>query len=183
VAIALAGATAMIVSAVVRTAEARSARYGDIVLVPVATRPLRLGATVRSGDITMRAMPRAFVPEGAVVRDATGRTVIVPVVAGEVVLAAKLAPAGLNGVAALLRPGERALAVPVGPGTPPLALGDRVDVLATAPDSGTTALVADGARVLGIDERAVTIAVRPANAAPVAAALAAGTITLALAAP
>jgi Flp pilus assembly protein CpaB len=151
--------------------------------VPVARRSIRAGAVLRTSDIEFRDMPRAFLPSGTVAARSVGRTVVVPISAGEVLLASKLAPDGLHGVAALLRDGERALAVPVGAGTPPLELGDQVDVLATAPDGADTVVAAHGARVVGLDDRAVTVAIDAVDAPGVAAALAAATVTLALAAP
>ena len=66
--------------------------------------------------------------------------------------------------------------------TPPLTAGDLVDVVAT-PTDGATEVVARRARVVGLDDRAVTVAVRAADAPAVASALAAATVTLALAAP
>ncbi len=66
------------------------------------------------------------------------------------------------------------------PGTPPLSVGDRVDVLATPPNSASSVVLAHGARVVGVDDRAVTVAVRPDEAPAVAGALAAATVTLAL---
>jgi hypothetical protein len=72
--------------------------------------------------------------------------------------------------------------VPTGPGTPPLAPGDLVDVLATIPETGETDVVASRGRVLAADDRAVTVAVQPEDAPAVAAALASATVALALAA-
>jgi Flp pilus assembly protein CpaB len=181
-ALALALVTGVFIAGVVRGAEDRAARFGDVRTVLIAKRALPQGAVVRAVDVVDRAMPAAFIPDGRLETQPVGRTVVVPVAAGEVLLASKLAPAGLSGVAALLRPGERALALPAGPGTPPLSLGNRVDVLATAPDGSAADVVARAARVVGVDERAVTIAVHPDDAPAVAAALAAGTVTLALAA-
>jgi Flp pilus assembly protein CpaB len=182
-ALALALVTGVFVAGVVRGAEERAARYGDVRRVLVARRSVPSGAVLRAADVVERVMPQAFIPRGLLARSPVGRTVVVPLVAGEVLLASKVAPDGLRGVTALLRAGERALALPVGPGTPPLAIGDRVDVMATAPDGSDTAVVAKAARVVGVDERAVTVAVHPADAPGVAAALAAATVTLALAAP
>jgi Flp pilus assembly protein CpaB len=180
--VALAALTGTLVAGLVRAAEQRAAAFGDLRSVPVARRSLPTGAVVRAADIVVRRMPAAFIPAGAAAPDAVGRTVVVPMVAGEVVLASKLAPGGRRGVTALLLDGERALAVPIGPGTPPLHVDDRVDVLATEPGEGDTVVVADGARVVGVDDKAVTVAVDVDDAPAVAAALANATVTLALAA-
>ncbi len=182
VAIALAVVTGVFIAGLIRDAEESAARYGTTRPVLVARRSVPAGTVLRPGDVTEREMPIAFLPAGPLARSPVGHATVVPLIAGEVLLAAKLAPTGLRGVAALLRGDERALAVPVGPGTPPLAVGDRVDVLATDPSDGTTTVVARAARVVGADDRAVTVAVLPAEAPAVAAALAAATVTLALAA-
>ena len=108
-------------------------------------------------------------------------------------VAARVAPDGLAGVAALVPAGWRAVAVPsagggLGADARRCAVGDRVDVLATfdvldptdgrapsrpapsptAPSSSTSATTA------------VTVAVPAADAARVAFAAARGTVTLAL---
>lgn len=179
-AIALASVTGVVIAGLVRGAEEQAAQYGSVREVLVARRHVAAGAVLRAGDVTTAQMPAAFVPRVDLARSPVGRTVIVPLEPGEVVLASKMAPEGLTGIAALLRRGERALAVPTGPGMPPLERGDAVDVLATANDTGETALVASRARVLSADEEAVTIAVHPDDASGVAAALATATVTLAL---
>ena len=77
----------------------------------------------------------------------------------------------------------------LGTDTPPLRLGDRVDVLATFdvldPTDGSggaepTGAVADGALVVDVSDDAVTVAVPATDAARVAFAVARGTVTLAL---
>jgi len=122
-ALALALVTGVFVAGVVRGAEDRAARFGAMRTVLVAARALPAGGRVRDGDVARREMPAAFVPSAVAATDPAGRTLLVPMAAGEVFLAAKLAPSGLHGVAALLVPGERALALPVGPGTPSLEIG------------------------------------------------------------
>jgi hypothetical protein len=116
------------------------------------------------------------------------------------VVAARLAPAGLVGAAALVPAGERAVAVPTGPApTPPLVVGDRVDVLAVlpaapAPEAGDRprgvgapgvsdpafALV-EQAAVVDVADGVVTVAVPEADAPRVAWALGHGSVVLALA--
>lgn len=180
-ALALALVTGVFIAGVVRGAEERASRFGAVRTVLVSRRALPAGARLRAADVDARVMPAAFVPRAPLAKQPIGRTLLVPVAAGEVLLAAKVAPDGLSGVAALLRPGERALALPLSPGTPPLAVGDRVDVLATPPNSASSVVVARAARVVGVDDRAVTVAVQPDDAPNIATALAAGTVTLALA--
>ena len=104
-------------------------------------------------------------------------------------MAGQLAPDGRRGLAALLPPGSRAVAVPNG--RPGLALvrGDQVDVLATFDPAGVsdgappTFPVALGALVVDVGDESASVAVSPDEAARVAFALASGVVTLALAAP
>jgi Flp pilus assembly protein CpaB len=184
----LAALTGVVVFRLVGRAEAAAAHYGSVRAVPVAVRAVPAGELVRPGDVDMRDVPAAFVPSGRLLPGAVaGRTALVPIAAGEVVLASKLAPEGEQGVAALLPAGAKALAVPVGPGTPPLARGNRVDVLASfevadaPPGTDPTFPVAVAAVVLKVvPDKAVTIAVTPDEAPRVAFAIAKATVTLAL---
>lgn len=177
---------AALTGAVVRTSLARSSalldELGPLRPVPVVVRPVAVGEVVGDGDVEVGRRPSSMIPSGITTVDSVvGRVALVPLLAGEVVAASKLAPDGLRGAAALLPDGMRALAVPAGPGgRPPLSVADRVDVLVTVADS--TVVVAAGAVVLALDDEsdAVTVAV-PADEAPaVASAIATGTITLAL---
>jgi Flp pilus assembly protein CpaB len=131
-------------------------------------------------------------------------------VAGEPVVASRLAPHGLTGTAALVAPGERAVTVPPGPAAaPPLVVGDLVDVLTVLPvgpggagehgdrgehgdgdgdhgdgDGGGEApafVLVEQAAVVDVTDGAVTVSVPAADAPRVAWALASGTVVLALA--
>jgi Flp pilus assembly protein CpaB len=181
----LAALTAVVVSGLVGRASAAAAPYGSVRSVPVVVRPVAAGEVVRPADVSSRRVPAAFVPAGAVGR--VGRVAVVPLGRGEVLLASKLAGAGEKGVAALLPDGAKALAVPVGPGMPPLERGNRVDVLASfevadaPPGTEPTFPVAVNAVVLAVDpDTAVTLAVSPTESPRVAFAIAKATVTLAL---
>ncbi|MDQ3145789.1 MAG: hypothetical protein M3R01_02450, partial [Actinomycetota bacterium] len=146
------------------------------------------GVTVGAGDTELRPFPAGLVPPGALGDHVDGAVVTSSILAGEVVLDARLGPAGLSPTVALLPPGTRGLAVPAGPGTVPLARGDLADVLATfdpglAEGGEPTVAVARSALVVHVDEEAVTIAVTADQSPRVAFALAAGAVTLALSSP
>jgi pilus assembly protein CpaB len=177
----LAVATAMIVSRAVSRAEATAARYGSPRPVVVATRDLMAGAVIGPGDIEMRRLPRALVPEGTLTTMPAGRTVVVPLFRGEPVLRTKVAPAGLRGVAALLPIGTRAVTVPAGPAPAPVRVGDIVDVLASFETDGSgepTFAVAVEAVVVDVEEGTVTVAVRPSEVTRVVFAATAGVVSL-----
>jgi Flp pilus assembly protein CpaB len=184
--VALAGFTALTVAGQVERAGAQAARYGRLRPVVTATRAVEVGSVVQPADVAVRAMPAAFLPEGALgaTSAVVGRTVVVPLFRGGAVLAGNLAPAGLAGVAALLPPDTRALAVPSGPTSVALRRGDRVDVLATfdPPPAGEepTFAVAEAALVVDVGPEAVAVAVASQDAKRVAYAAAAGVVTLAL---
>lgn len=196
VASAVAAATGLVVSHQVGEASDRAAQLGGLRLVPVAARPVAAGHVLRASDVSVRRLPAAAVPDGPVARSPAGHPTLVPLAAGEVLLAAKLAPDGLRGIAALLPAGMRAMAVPVTAGGLALEPGHHVDVLATfdteagasaeaggeAPgEAGApTFPVATGALVIDAGEESVTVAVSPDEAPRVAFALARGIVTLAL---
>ena len=182
----LAALTASTVAHNVGRASAQAARYGRLRPVVTAARPVEVGSVLRLADVAVRGIPAAFVPDGALAAAAAvvGRTVVVPLFPGEAVVAATLAPDGLQGVAALLPPGTRALAVPTGSASVPLRRGDRVDVLATfdppAPGEDPTFPVAVSALVVDVGADAASVAVWEQEAVRVAYAVASGTVTLAL---
>ena len=115
------------------------------------------------------------------------------IVAGEVVSSRRLAPSGLDGLAALVPSGRRAIAVPTEGTGLRLQVDDRVDVLdpsselsisgGSSGSSGTGDAVARDAIVIAVDDTAVTVAVTEAEARRVATALSHGTPVLALAGP
>jgi Flp pilus assembly protein CpaB len=181
-AVSLALLSALTTARLVGRAASEAARYGGLRPVLVATRAVPVGAPLRAADTAVRRIPAAFVPPGALRSLPTGRRVLVPLFPGQAVLRAHVSPAGVGGLSALLPPGTRALAVPAGEATPPLRVGDTVDVIAVfATDAGAEPAfpVARGARVVAVGAGRVTIAVTPAEAARVAFALAAGQVVLA----
>ena len=184
--VALAAFTASTIAGQVNRAGVQVARYGRLRPVVTAARPVEVGAVLRSADVVVRAMPAAFLPEGAVgaTGEVVGRTVVVPLFRGTPVVAGQLAPDGVVGVAALLPAGGRAVAVPTGPASVALRRGDRVDVLATfdPPPAGEdpTFPVAEAALVVDTGPEAVTLAVEAEEALRVAYAVAAGVVTLVL---
>jgi Flp pilus assembly protein CpaB len=178
----LAAVTFLTISSLVGRASALATRWGPPVDAVVAARSLPAGAVVASGDVLVRRVPSSMVPAAALRRPPVGRALLAPLARGELVTAGRVAPDGVGGLAALLPEGARALAVPVGPGTPPLRRGDRVDVLATFDGGEPTFAVAEGAGVLAVsgEAKSVTVARTPDEAPRVAFALAEGTVTLAL---
>ena len=184
--VALACFTALTVAGQVSRAGAEAARYGGLRPVVTATRAVEVGSVLGPADVAVTSMPSAFVPEGAVEATSAvvGRTVVVPLFRGAAVVAANVAPEGLEGLAALLPSGTRAVAVPGGPESVAVRRGDRVDVLATfdPPPLGEdpTFAVAEGALVVDVGPEAVAVAVPAEDTARVAYAVAAGVVTLAL---
>ena len=184
--VALAAFTASTIAGQVNRAGVQAAQYGRLRPVATAARAVEVGSVLRASDVMVRPMPASYLPEGALTKtdDVVGRTVVVPLFRGSAVVAAQLAPDGLEGVAALLPAGARAVAVPTGPATVALRRGDRVDVLATfdPPPAGEepTFPVAEAALVVDVGPEAVAVAVAPAEAVRVAYAVAAGVVTLVL---
>ena len=187
--IATALAVGWVVSSIVAEADRTRAAWGTTTVVAVATRDIAAGDPLRTADVELVDRPLAVVPDDALDHVPDGRVAATAIGAGEVVVAARLAPVGVTGLAATLPAGSRAIAIPVEVGlAPPLAVGDRVDVLvALAPEAAGAGppgfVVAAGALVVSVDEGAVTVAVSAPAAPRVAVALGHGAVTLALVGP
>jgi Flp pilus assembly protein CpaB len=158
--------------------------------VVVAAADLPPGAVLAAGDLAVARYPSTLRPAGATA-DLTAlvdQTLAGGLRAGEPVTDARLVGAGLTAqlaagqVAAPVRPADVVVSALVRP-------GDRVDVLATAPDAARAEVVAAGALVLaapGPDdagEGLLLLAVDGATAALLAAASTTATLTLSLPPP
>ena len=180
----LAGSAGFLVHGLAAAADDARARWGEPATVAIATRDLPAGDAIAPGDVELRRVPEAVVPDGAATEAPVGEVVSQPVFAGEVVLSDRLAPEGLSGVAALLPPGSRAVAIPADPAVvPPLDPGDAVDVhVAAALDGGfaVPVLVTSRAPVVEVTDQAVTIAVPASQVPDVASAATSGLVSLAL---
>jgi len=156
--------------------------WGPTTSVFVATEVIEVGddvdAAVRRADF-----PAVAVPDDAVMAvDASvvARERIHP---GDVIVAARVSGSGV-GLAERLPEGTSAIAVPSGPGWPPLSVGDVVDLHATlnelAGGQPQTLRVAERAVVVDVADRAVTVAVPRQQVSATANALSRGVITVAL---
>lgn len=179
-------ATGSVVSTLVAQADRTRLAWGTSELVLVAERDLAAGDELRPEDVALVRRPRSMIPASALAELPERATLRAVVLRGEVVVAERLAPSGLTGIAATLPPGTRAVAIPTEPGmAPPLKVGDRVDVLVALPaesagDGPPGFAVAAGALVVAVNEAAVTVAVSRDNAPRIAVALGQGVVTLAL---
>lgn len=172
-----AGAVAAGLTAVVPPPEPR-------VEVLTAARDLPAGAVLTPDDLVVASVPDALLPGGALSgpAGAIGRLVAGPVRRGETLtdvrlLGAGLLPAGGDGseVAVPVRVAEPAAAALV-------EAGDRIDVLAAAPEGGSAAaVVAAGVRVLSVpavgDDPGEGSLLVVAAGRPVAARLAAAAVS------
>lgn len=187
----LAVATGLVVVSLVSSADAARQRWGRARPVAVATRDLAPGDVVDASVVEVRRLPEAAVAPAALAEPPSGSVVRQPVAAGEPLVAERLAPEGVTGVAALVPAGHRAVAIPIGPlAAPPLTIGDLVDVLAVVPvpadgrpppsaDPPSFPLV-EAAAVVDVGEQSITVAVPEADAPRVAWVLANGSVVLAL---
>jgi Flp pilus assembly protein CpaB len=184
----LSAVTGLFAARMVDAARAAQTRWGTGRAVVVMVDDVAAGRVIEAGDVELRSLPPAALPPSALAEPPIGRVATADLYQGEVLVEERVAPEGLVGAAALLPAGTRALAVPSGPGTPPLRVGDTVDVLGTydpllfepAPVEGD-GMVVSGALVIDVSDGAVTVAVDPDDASDVAFALAQGAVTLALA--
>lgn len=182
-ALAAGGATATIVG---RAAEAERS-WGERRTVAVAGRDLAAGDVINGDDVARRALPRAVMPAAAV-DDPVGRVVTAPILAGEPVVEARVAGPDDEGAAALVSEGRAAVALPLETPTPPLRIGDRVDVVAPGvPTLEVGSLparrVARGATVVHSGETALTVAVADDDVTALAAATLQGPVAVVLSGP
>jgi len=162
------------------TARARAPRP-----VLVTTAAVDAGGVLTEANTAVVMRPADERPEGALADLPAGAVASAVLVRGEVVVASRLAPAGLSPAAALLPPGTRGVAVPVGDAPLPVVPGDRVDVVATLPldltgDTGAASVVIEGAVVVLAGDGTVVVGVPAADVATLASALGEGTVQLAL---
>jgi Flp pilus assembly protein CpaB len=170
------------------------ARAGpDLVSVVVAARDLPPGTVLAGADLTVARWPASLRPAGTVAdpSDALGRILAGGVRAAEPLTDVRFVGTGLTEllppglVAAPVRLADLAVSALV-------EAGDRVDVLAAAPDAGQAEVVAEGALVLAAPGAPVAdgqpdpvaglllLAVEPATAARLAAAATTSTLTVSL---
>lgn len=191
---ALAILTAVVVHRALDQAARAEAAYGETRSVAVVMQAVEAGDPVTPDDVEARRWPRSLVPPAALSQIPVGRTALVDLSPGEVVLSGRVGGDGAEGPAALLEPGQRALAVPLAVPGLPLAIGDVVDVLAGgAPgggprgdlpvDLGGADVVATGATVVRAGEEIAVLAVDRDAAADIAAALTTGPVVVALRPP
>ena len=152
---------------------------GELAPVVVATQAIEAGQPLNEGNTEARQYPALTLPPDAVAALAGDEVASAALHPGDVVTAARLGGLPI---------GDRIeVAVPAHTALPPLAPGDRVDVLVTLPipdQSGiqtqATLTVATAAVVTDTADHAVTIAVTKEELLPVASAVIQGSITLAL---
>ena len=203
-AVAVAGATALVVGTDLAALHRRATRLGPEVEVAVAARDLPMGTTVGTGDLTTRRVHRDQLPEGTVDLDgARGRVVTVPVVEDGFVAERNLAPPDRTGLDGVVPPGMRIVRVVVDD-THALQPGVAVDVLATfdvafdpvvaSERPEPTVVVAAGVLVIATDDattdpatgrsgNGVTLLVSEIEARDLAYAGATGVVTVALVPP
>lgn len=173
----LAAALGLVTAVVVHGRVAEADRWGATRRVPVVARAVPAGRVLGTDDVRTAVIPVAALPEADVAAAPVGRVTLVALAAGEVVLASRVAPG--TGLAGLVPPGRRAVAVPRSPATPAVSVGDRVDVVG----GDGAGVVAPEASVVAVDDRSVTVAVPAATAPRLAGAVLGGQVSLALVGP
>ncbi|MEQ8716382.1 MAG: SAF domain-containing protein [Acidimicrobiales bacterium] len=166
---------------VIDRAEAERRAWGETEQVAVAAVDLVPGDPVGGDTIVWRNLPASVLPEGRLDVIPPGSTARSRIDAGEILVGHRVAGAGggsdlPSGTAAV------DVVLPVAPAR--LEIGDLVDVVVTFPVAPGAAepaeIVTQGATVLGLADRTVSIAVRSGDLTAVAHALATGFITLAV---
>lgn len=104
-------------------------------LALVAAQDIRPGALINETMVELRQVPEVILPEGYLssVGQAVGRTAVVPMVMGEVVLNGRLSGGADGGISARLPDGRWAMVLTGGwlvTPLPELLVGDRIELLA-----------------------------------------------------
>jgi Flp pilus assembly protein CpaB len=161
----------------------------------VARQAIRPGETITEAMVEVRAVPEGIVPIERLtsVSQATGRTVLVPLAADEVVLPQRLGGASEAGLSRRLPDGRWAMVLP-GPwlasAIPEIGLGDRIDLLAyqAGQPVNQAAVIVSALEVLAVagkatEAEALTLAVGLEEAAAIMYARANGFLLLPLLRP
>ena len=152
---------------------------GPSTQVLVLQRDVPAGATLEPADVRAVGRPVAESPADALADLPADRVALVGLAAGEVLLERRLAPGGIGPIAALLPPEASGVTLPAATLPAGVAVGDRGDLLVVVP--GSTTALSDGAPIIGIDERSVTVAVPIASAPAIVEALTLGQLVAVLA--
>ncbi len=170
----------------------QSVPTGDAV---VARQDLRPGTRLTAEMVELRSVPVGVLPAGALTQasQAIGRTVIVPLAAGEVLLPEKISGEAGGGLSARLPDGRWAMVLPgswlLSP-LPEMAAGDRIDLVAyqTGQPRAQAGVIVSAVEVLGIQGDAgnpdrLTLAVSMDEAVAIVVARANGLNLMALLRP
>ena len=180
VAVTLSVSTAWLASDVIADAERARHQWGERRTVLVARHLIEAGETVTLGQVVERDLPLVAIPPGSVHDLEPGRTAVTAILPGEVLLGRRLSG---TGEAQLIPAGTAAVAVAIGPGSPPLEPGDLVQLWATLDPFAAVAAsepVAHDAVVLDVGDSHALIAVRRVELGPTTLALGQGAVTVAL---
>ncbi len=152
--------------------------YGERQSMPVARHDLEVGHVIDERDVAWRTLPIALTA-GSTAVEPIGRTVIEPVVGGEVLLTRRLSGSTDLGRAGAIPRTSRAISLERTELTPPLRPGDEVDLLTASSRSGATT-IARRARVLEVSDRAIVVIVAESETSAVARAALDSTVLIAL---
>lgn len=153
--------------------------WGSPVRVVVATGDIDVGDPI-SGRTELQAWPSALVPPEALLAVGESDVARVRLISGELVLAERVSSGPAGGLVDLLPEGTVALAVPVDTSTPPVSIGDHVDLHATFDRAGESVRVAKEAVVVDLGSDAITVAIDDDEVPATASALAVANVTIAL---
>lgn len=147
--------------------ESRTPRWAETAEVLVASRDLPRYASISTGDVQVKAMPKELVPYGAMTKldDIFDRGTVNTIGRGEVIVERDLSKKGVRGIAGGVPEGMRAITIrtpDVSTGVAGFTLpGSKVDVLLTTKNwgtndpagGGTTVTLLQNVEVLAVDQR------------------------------
>jgi Flp pilus assembly protein CpaB len=176
--IALAIGAASVTIGSLASAAATRDLYGGRRPMPVAGHDLAVGQVIDASDIEWRTLPIALTA-GSVASEPFGRTVIEPVVSGEILLDRRLSGSVGVGKAGAIPRTSRAVSLERNALTPPVEPGDEVDLF-TASSKSQASVIARRAQILEVADHAVVVIVTESETAAVARAAIDAAVVIAL---
>lgn len=180
VVVVLAAATAGMLLRTVRAADAAVDRWGPTHRTAVAAGDLPAGHRLTAADVVVVQLPAGARPPSAVADAPVGATLRADVAVGEVLTTGRVGPVDEGAVAAVVPPDHRGVAVERTPSTPPVSVGDRVEIRATTLDEAGAVVggVAGGGAVVAVTDDVLVVAVPVTDVDGVVEAVAYGEIVI-----
>ena len=148
-----------------RTVAEVMASWGERQMVVISEQSVRAGQVIDPGAVRLAQAPTGLLPDGVLGSLPAGAVAVVDLVAGEMLVGQRVTDPAVGPTTAA---DVRGMALPRDPGTPPLSIGQRIDIVSIAEQ----AILAADVAVTDVDDERIVVAVPIGLVPAVAAALA-----------